>query len=111
MRIAFLSKVGNVIPGMHSRVGDAEHGAPARVLVRRSRYLAAFAAIGCTSKEACARESGLDPKSIYNALKGDVVGNRFMAQTIAALQKDEHRTLLAEIGIEPTLDSLFEVAA
>lgn len=81
------------------------------MIVRRTRYLAAFAAIGCTSKEACARESELDTKSISRALSGATVGDLFMAQTIATLRKEEHRERLAEVEIEPTLDSLFEVAA
>jgi len=83
----------------------------AKVRVRRSRYLAAFAAIGCSSNLARSRESGLDPKSIYSALKGEPVSEKFMAHTIAALRKDEkYSALLAEIGIDPTLDSLFEVS-
>lgn len=81
------------------------------VRVRRSRYLAAFAAIGCRSNAARARESGLDPKSIHSVLNGGQVGEKFMAHTIAVLKKEEYRALLAEVGIEPTLDSLFEVSA
>jgi hypothetical protein len=98
-----------VIPGTQSRVRNANPGTHAKVRVRRSRYLAAFAAIGCTSNLARSRASGLDPKSIYSALKGEQVGEQFMARTIAALQREEHRAHLAEVGIEPTLDSLFEV--
>lgn len=82
----------------------------AKVRVRRSRYLAAFAAIGCNSDLARSRETGLDPKSIYSALKGEQVGGRFIARTITALRKDEYQPLLAEVGIDPTLDSLFEVS-
>lgn len=82
----------------------------AKILVRRVRFLAAFAAIGCGSKAAKARETGLDPKSIYSALNGGPVGEQFMAQTVVALSKPEYRNLLAEIKVEPTLDSLFEVS-
>lgn len=96
---------------MQSKDGTANPGTHAKVRVRRSRYLAAFAAIGCSSNLARSRETGLDPKSIYSALKGEPVSEKFMAHTIAALQKDEtYRVLLAEVGIDPTLDSLFEVS-
>jgi hypothetical protein len=78
-------------------------------VLRVSRYLAAFGAIGCGTDMAKARETGLDPKSIWRAIKGEQIGEQFMAVTVAALSKDEHQGRLAEIGIEPTLDSLFEV--
>lgn len=100
-----------MIPGTHSRDGTANPGTQPKVRVRRSRYLAAFAAIGCTSNLARARETGLDPKSIYSALEGEPVGEKFMANTIATLQQEKYRALLAEVGIGATLDSLFEVAA
>jgi hypothetical protein len=73
------------------------------------RYRAAFAAIGCGSNMARSRETGLDPKSIYLALKGEQVGEHFMARTISALQKPQHARALAQVGIAATLDSLFEV--
>lgn len=104
-----MSRVWSVIPGTQSRVGTANPGTQAKVRVRKSRYLAAFAAIGCSSNLARARETGLDPKSIYSALKGEQVGEQFMARTIAALKQPKYRVLLAEVGIDPTLDSLFEV--
>lgn len=84
-------------------------GTNPRLRVRKARYLAAFAAIGCDSNMARARESGLDPKSIYSALKGEQIGEQFVAKTIATLQQEQHRAKLTEIGITPTLDSLFEV--
>ncbi|MFI6759400.1 hypothetical protein ACIBF5_09690 [Micromonospora sp. NPDC050417] len=95
---------------MQSEPRSANPGTHAKVRVRRSRYLAAFAAIGCSSNLARSRETGLDPKSIYSALKGGGVGEQFMACTIAALRKEEYRSLLSEIGIEASLDSLFEVS-
>jgi len=73
------------------------------------RYRAAFAAIGCTSTLAIARECGLDPKSVYRVLDGEQVGEHMMARTVATLARPEYAPLLADIGIEPTLDSLFEV--
>lgn len=104
------SSLRNVIPGTRSKPGTTFPGTNARVQVRVERYLAAFAAIGCHSDLARSRESGLDPKSIYRALRGEQVGEHFMARTVATLQKDEHRYRLEKIGIEPTLDSLFEVS-
>ncbi len=101
--------VGHVNQGTHSRSSTAFPGINARVCVKVERYLAAFAAIGCHSDAARSRESGLDPKSIYRALRGEQVGEHFMARTVATLLKPEHRIALSKIGIEPTLDSLFEV--
>lgn len=95
---------------MQSRVGNELQGTHARIRARLGRYRAAFAAIGCTSTLAIARECHVDPKSVWRLLEGEQVGERVMAQTVAALRKPEYRPLLAEIQIEPTLDSLFEVA-
>lgn len=81
----------------------------ARVRVKLARWRAAFAAIGCTSTYAIARKCGLDPKSVYRVLDGEQVGEHFMARTVATLANPEHAPLLKEIGIEPTLDSLYEV--
>lgn len=103
--------VWSMNPGTQSELRETDPGTHPRVRVRKARYLAAFAAIGCGSNLAKARVSGLDAKSIWAALRGEQVGERFIAQTVAALQRDEHRDKLAEVGIEATLDSLFEVSA
>lgn len=78
--------------------------------MRKPRYLAAFAAIGCASNMAKAQVCELDPKSIYSALEGQQVGPRFQVRTILTLRKPEYAPQLRAIGIEPTLDSLFEVS-
>lgn len=88
---------------------ESDRGVNPRLCLRKARYLAAFAAIGFTSNQARARECQLDPKTIYAALEGEQVGERFMARTIATLKKKKYRAKLSEVGIEPTLDSLFEV--
>lgn len=81
----------------------------ARIVLRKARFLAAFAAIGCKTVMAKARVTNLDPKSISLALHGAQVGEKFMAYTLTALDKPENRAVLAEIQIPPTLDSLFVV--
>lgn len=97
-------------PGIHSLVSSDESGTDAHLLVRTARYLAAFAAIGANSRQAIARETGLDPKSVWTGLSGGKVGEQFIAKSIAALRRNEHRERLAQTGIDASLDSLFEVA-
>lgn len=99
----------NVVLGMQSEVYRPKAGTRPRVRLRVTRYLAAFGAIGHGTDMARARVTGLDIKSIWRAQHGEQIGELFMAVTIATLQRDEYRAKLAEIGIEPTLDSLFEV--
>ena len=76
---------------------------------RTSRFRAAFAAAGHSSVEAIAREIGMVHKSVQRALDGDAVGAPLMANTIYALSRNEYQPFLTEIGIAPTLDSLFEI--
>lgn len=78
--------------------------------VKKPRYLAAFAAIGCHSKTAIAQVCKLDTKSVYSALEGKQVGEHFIKQTILTLRKQEYSTQLRIAEIDPTMDSLFEVA-
>lgn len=66
-------------------------------------------AIGCGSAAAIARTSGLDPKSVQRAIDGEQFGEVFIAQTLATLGKEEYAPRLAEVGIEPTFDSLFTI--
>lgn len=82
----------------------------AKVRIRRSRFLAAFAAVGKSGNAAIARATELDPKSIYSALKGGPVSEKFQANTIEFLRKPEHLDRLDEVEIAPTLDSIFEVS-
>lgn len=73
--------------------------------VERHREL--FAAIGCTSVEAIAAVTGVSDRTVRRARQG-IIGEVFMAQTIAALQRNARK--LRKAGMKPpTLDELFSV--
>ncbi|MEV4197067.1 hypothetical protein [Micromonospora globbae] len=72
------------------------------------RYLSLFRLIGCDNLTKIAAESGLTVRQVRRARNGGVIGEVFMARTVAALQR--HAGRLAEFGHEPpTLDDLFTV--
>lgn len=98
-------------PGIDSLVSGVDSGTDPYLSVRTARYLAAFAAIGANSRQAIARETGLDPKSVWTGLSGGKVGEQFIAKSIAALRRKEHQETLGETGIDASLDSLFEVVS
>lgn len=80
-----------------------------RVVPQTVRYVAAFAAIGCTSKEAIARAIDMNVDSVSRALEGAQIGEPFIAASLSTLDKEENRELLALTGIEPTFHSIFEI--
>ncbi|MEU4595349.1 hypothetical protein [Micromonospora aurantiaca (nom. illeg.)] len=72
------------------------------------RFLSLFRLIGCDTLTAIAAEIGLNVRQVRRARNGGVIGEVFMARTVAALQR--HADRLAEYGHEPpTLDDLFTV--
>lgn len=82
----------------------------AGIVLDFDRYMQLFRLIGCDSVPKIADVSGVSWRQIYRAKAGAVVGEVFMARTIAALQ--QHAEKLAEYGHEPpTLDDLFTVEA
>jgi hypothetical protein len=67
-----------------------------------------FAAIGCKSYAAIARETGVDERTVRRARLGQHLGVPFIAQTLAALNR--HADTLRAQGLEPpTFDDLFQV--
>jgi hypothetical protein len=80
-----------------------------RIRPRIARLLAAFAATGNGTPPAIARAAGIDTNSVRRAVHGAQVGEPFIAHTLATLGREEYRSQLEEVGIEPTFDSLFEV--
>lgn len=72
------------------------------------RYRLLFRLIGCDTLTKIAAETGLTVRQVRRVRNGGVVGEVFMARSIAALQRNAHK--LAEFGHEPpTLDDLFTV--
>ncbi|MFI1195481.1 hypothetical protein ACH4T9_19800 [Micromonospora sp. NPDC020750] len=72
------------------------------------QYLLLFRLIGCDTLTAIAAETGINIRQVRRARRGGVVGEVFMARSVAALQR--HATKLAEYGHEPPgLDDLFTV--
>ncbi|SCL32222.1 hypothetical protein GA0070616_4410 [Micromonospora nigra] len=72
-----------------------------------ARHTELFAAIGCDSPAKIAAETGVTERTVRRARQG-VIGEVFMAQTVAALQRHE-KTLTAAGLKPPTLDELFTV--
>lgn len=71
------------------------------------RHRELFTAIGCESVESIAAETGVSDRTIRRARQG-VIGEVFMARTIAALRRNSDK--LHEAGMNPpTLDELFTV--
>lgn len=71
------------------------------------RHRELFAAIGCDSDVAIAAETGVTDRTVRRARDG-IIGEVFMANTIAALQRNKGK--LRDAGLEPpTLDELFTV--
>lgn len=92
---------------------DSIPGNPVRphIRPRATRLKAAYAAVGRSSARAIARLAEIDPKSVRRAMAGEQVGEVFIAATLATLGREEYVGPLAEIGVPPTFDSLFELVA
>lgn len=76
-----------------------------RLDVDRHREL--FSVIGCTTPGQIAAETGVTERTVRRARQG-IIGEVFMAQTIAALQRNAAK--LRRHGHKPpTLDDLFTV--
>jgi hypothetical protein len=74
------------------------------------RYLLLFRLVGCDTLTMIAAETGLTLRQVRRARNEGVIGEVFMARTVAALQRNAAK--LAEYGHEPpTLDDLFTVTS
>lgn len=62
--------------------------------------------VGKVEDEAIAAEIGMHPKTIARARKG-VIGEDFIANTLAALGKREH--LLTMCNLEPSFEKVFRI--
>lgn len=71
------------------------------------RHRELFAAIGCESDVAIATETGVTDRTVRRARDG-VIGEVFMARTIAALRRNADKLHAAGLT-PPTLDELFSV--
>lgn len=72
------------------------------------RFLLLFRLIGCDTLTKIAAETGVNLRQVRRARNGGVIGEVFMARSVAALQRNAAQ--LAEYGHEPpTLDDLFAV--
>lgn len=65
-----------------------------------------FALLGATKDNEIAAMAGYKPRTISRARAGQL-GHTFVINTVYTLQR--HADRLAEYGITPTLDELFEV--
>lgn len=74
--------------------------------LRADRYAQMFAAIGCTKESDIAAAAGYTTRTIRRARNGQL-GAVFIANTIHTLSR--HKDKLAEHGLTPALDELFEV--
>lgn len=95
-------------PEIQAEPRHARRDTDVRVRLRERRFNAATAAIGCASEIARSKLIGVDERTIRRA-RGGVIGEVFIARTIAALQR--HASELAEIGMRPIFDEVFEVVS
>jgi hypothetical protein len=79
----------------------------ATVRLRKDRWELMTRIVGAATPNSRADLLGVDRKTIYRATMQGVFGLAFMARTVSALSR--HSDLLAECGMTPTLDELFEV--
>lgn len=80
----------------------------AGIALNVERYRLLFRLIGCDKLTQIAAEIGLTVRQVRRACNEGVIGEVFMARSIAALQRNAAK--LAEYGhAEPTLDDLFTV--
>jgi hypothetical protein len=91
---------------MSARDGHVLPGTDAEIRLRVDRFELMTRVLGCESDLARAYLIGVDPRTISRARQG-VIGEVFMAKLVTALRRNRPR--LAELGLEPTLDDLFEV--
>jgi hypothetical protein len=82
-------------------------GTHAGVLLKEDRFDLITRILGCESDVARSRLLEMDPKTIYRARRGGVVGEEFIARVLHAMQR--HSEQLAELGITPTFEEVFKV--
>ena len=76
------------------------------VRLRHEPFALMTRVLGCENDTQRAALIGVRPRTIRRAKDG-ILGEVFMARTIIALRR--HSAALAECGLTPTLDALFEV--
>jgi hypothetical protein len=92
---------------LQARESDETSDVGARLVLRTRKFLLATNALGCESDLARSRLLGIDPKTIGDARRGGTIGGIFVAKTVKVMR--EHPEVLAEVGIEPTIDAFFDV--
>jgi len=85
-----------------------ERGTGATIRLRGDRFELMTRIVGAATPIERARLIGVDRKTIGRVRAGAIrPGHEFMAKTVAALRL--HSAALAECGLVPSLDELFEV--
>ena len=92
---------------LETRLLAEDSAVEARLQLRVRRFILATNALGCESDLARAKLLKLDPKTIGEARRGGVVGERFISNTVVIMRRNADA--LAEIGMQPTIDEFFEV--
>lgn len=82
-------------------------GTRAGVLLKEDRFDLITRILGCESDLARSRLLEMDPKTIYRARKGGVVGEEFIARVLHAMQRNSEQ--LGELGISPTFEEVFKI--
>jgi hypothetical protein len=89
---------------MHAR---EQSGIDAGVYLNEERFDLITRALGATSDVARARLLNVDPKTIYLARRGGVVGEKFIASAVHVLQ--QHASTLEAIGFKPAFEAMFDI--
>ncbi|MFI6819772.1 hypothetical protein ACIBJE_02320 [Micromonospora sp. NPDC050187] len=93
---------------MSTDTSTTPHQDTAGIRLDVERYLLLFRLIGCDTLTKIAAETGLTVRQVRRVRNGGVIGEVFMARSVAALRRNADK--LAEYGhAEPTLDDLFTV--
>lgn len=93
---------------MSQDMDATEQGAQAAIRLREEQFDAMTSLLGYGNDTTRAKLIGVWPKTVRRAREG-IIGERFMAQTVAAL--GQHADRLAEYNLRPTLNDLFEVVS
>ncbi|RKN45233.1 hypothetical protein [Micromonospora endolithica] len=92
---------------MSTDIHDTARPDTAGIRLDVARHTELFAAIGCDSLGKIAAETGVTERTVRRARQG-IIGEVFIAQTIAALQRNADALAAADLK-PPTLDELFTV--
>lgn len=95
---------GTVLPEIDCNSSPATRP---RVYARTGKLELVASILGANTNDARARLFGVTARTIYSVLKGRPVSDEMIAKTLSVMET--HAAQLAEAGIDPAFDGVFEV--